>query len=568
MPHTPHVVRWRARGAIALAAALLGTLLGGIAPASAAGRPIYGSGSTSASNQLDSWEYRLRPQGVSVDYYAAGSAWGRTEFRNGTAHFAVTDLPYGLEYPGGSADPAPTQPFGYLPLTAEGVAFPYNLVSYGRRITGLRLSSATLAGIFSRTITRWDDPAVQADNQGLQLPPITIRPVVSSSPAGTSLELTRWLAAEQPAAWQAHCRATGTAPCGPTPLFPTAPGTTALGTNVAIVNQVAQSANNGAIGVTTTAYAVSSGLHTARVLNGTGHYTAPTPAAVTIGLTAARTTADGYTDLSALRTSTDPRAYPLAVVNHLVAPTGETTRFSAEHGRTLGTFAGYGLCRQAEAALLADAPLPPQLITAGLQALTAVPGAGPGPEPSTCTAPVATVIRNAPQPADCDRLGAWICFGDVPVGGPAQLISATVEPGALAVSVAGPTAVTLPEAVLTPDADWFRTTGALTALTVTDTRPGRLPWSLSGRVGDFTGPGGAVIAARQLGWTPSAQSLSGSSPAVPGPAVPPGTGLAEPRSLASGTGPGTDRVGAALDLRIPTGTPAGGYTALLTLTVI
>ena len=60
----------------------------------------------------------------------------------------------------------------------------YHLVVNGQRVTNLRLSPDTVAKIFTGVITKWDDPALAADNPGITLPARDIVPVVRSDGSG------------------------------------------------------------------------------------------------------------------------------------------------------------------------------------------------------------------------------------------------------------------------------------------------------------------------------------------------------------------------------------------------
>jgi ABC-type phosphate transport system substrate-binding protein len=135
--------------------ALLGiALLIALAPvrvATADDTPIGGEGSTWAANALDQWRLGGNEP---VNYAAVGSTQGRADFRNGTVDFAVSELEYG---PG---DPPPSRDFAYLPLLGGGTAFAYNL----RIGAPVRLSGDTIAKIFTRAITSWDDPAIRTEN--------------------------------------------------------------------------------------------------------------------------------------------------------------------------------------------------------------------------------------------------------------------------------------------------------------------------------------------------------------------------------------------------------------------
>ncbi|MFD4141696.1 MULTISPECIES: Ig-like domain repeat protein [unclassified Streptomyces] len=158
-----------------------------------------------------------------------------------------------------------------------------------------------------------------------------------------------------------------------------------------------------------------------------------------------------------------------------------------------------------------------------------------------------------------------------------QDITTTVEAGALVISVDNPH-VTLPSPQLNANGDLLATTGAINAVTLTDTRAGNPGWSVSGQVTDFSDGGTHLINGQNLGWTPKVIDKGASQTVTAGAAVAAANGVApadagtaglkSSRSLANGTGLGTAHVGADLALNAPTSTVAGTYTATLTLTAI
>jgi len=118
------------------------------------------------------------------------------------------------------------------------------------------------------------------------------------------------------------------------------------------------------------------------------------------------------------------------------------------------------------------------------------------------------------------------------------------------------------------------------AAVVTDTRQtDKLPWNLTGQVGDFTAAGGKVLNGKYLGWTPTnpqtvagttATGSTGGPVVLPAPAT--AAGLKVGGSvLAAGypdvTGTVTNAA-AVLQLKAPSNTPAGNYSATLTLTLV
>ncbi|MFD7097163.1 WxL domain-containing protein [Streptomyces xanthophaeus] len=146
-----------------------------------------------------------------------------------------------------------------------------------------------------------------------------------------------------------------------------------------------------------------------------------------------------------------------------------------------------------------------------------------------------------------------------------QKVTATVEPGALAMTQTGQDialgAVPYGEGGAAP--------GRIATVTVQDARGGPAGWSLTGKVSDFTGPGGVRIPGAALSWTPSCTAAAGSpstcAAGSAGPVGPDGAALAStPDAPLAG---GTFTVDATVALQVPPYTPPGAYAAVLTLTL-
>ncbi|MEU3215884.1 beta-xylosidase [Streptomyces sp. NPDC006971] len=111
--------------------------------------------------------------------------------------------------------------------------------------------------------------------------------------------------------------------------------------------------------------------------------------------------------------------------------------------------------------------------------------------------------------------------------------------------------------------------GSLRTVTVEDYRGGPAGWSLTGKVTDFTGPGGAAIGASALRWTPACATKPGSpSTCAAGSAGPVGGAGATLASTPNGTATGGEfTVDARLALAVPAYTAPGAYSGVLTLTL-
>ena len=145
-----------------------------------------------------------------------------------------------------------------------------------------------------------------------------------------------------------------------------------------------------------------------------------------------------------------------------------------------------------------------------------------------------------------------------------QKLTTSVTAGTLAMTQAG-------DSVALSGVDFGRggaSTGALRTVTVKDFRGGPAGWSLTGRVTDFTGPGGKIGADR-LSWTPSCVSKAGSpSTCTAGSAGTVGSSGATLAGTPDGTLTGGEfTVDAGLSLDVPAFTPPGGYSGVLTLTL-
>lgn len=160
---------------------------------------------------------------------------------------------------------------------------------------------------------------------------------------------------------------------------------------------------------------------------------------------------------------------------------------------------------------------------------------------------------------------AYAVIDAAPPAAGTRKITATVEPGALGMTQAGEDIVL----GAVPYGDGGAAPGRIGTVTVKDARGGPAGWSLTGKVTDFTGPGGVRIPGASLSWTPSCTAAAGSpSPCTPGSAGPVGSDGAVLASTPDAAVAGGDfTVDAAVTLQVPRYTPPGAYTAVLTLTL-
>ncbi len=357
--------------------AAVGAILLGLAPPSSAATyvPITGAGSTWSYPAIHSWIDNEVAAGITATYSQGGSVFGLGDFAQGGVDWAASEFPYGT----GSSEPPPSRGYAYVPDTAGATALAYNLTINGKQVTSLRLSGATIAAIFTGTVTRWNDPEIAADNPALTLPATAITPVVRGDASGETQAFTQWMAATQGSAWSAYCQKVSLSPCAPAATYPVLASSAMISQpgDPGVATYVAQSSSNGAIGLTTSASALQEALPVAEVLNAAGDYTAPTPGDVGVSLLAAKTSAsDGSADLSGVYTDTDPRTYELSYYSYMIVPTDLSNGMSTGKGYTLGAFGQYALCAgQQQLDTLGYASLPENLVEQGFAALAQIPGA-------------------------------------------------------------------------------------------------------------------------------------------------------------------------------------------------
>ena len=397
---------------------------------------IQGSGSSWAANALNQWVADVEKQGLQIVYTANGAAQGRKDYANKSTDFGVTDSPYrGQDPTTGAQDDSLGRSFAYLPVVAGGTSFPYNVKVGGKAISNLRLSGETVAKIFTNKITNWNDPQISADNNGRKLPSIPIIPVVRADGAGVTNQFTTWLTKEYPSIWK-DCNGKA----APTDYYPTncgddhGPQKAQTGSD-GVMNYVKSDNAVGAIAMEEYSYPLNSGFPVAKLLNKAGYYTLPTQYNVAVALTAAEINKNpkdpNYLTqkLDKVYVNKDKRTYPLSSYVYAIIPTASNDKRldSTAKRQTLADFLYYSICQgQSEIGPVGYSPLPINLVKAGFEQIAKLKKADPKVDltqrdVSTCNNPtfikgkpnVNHLAQIAPQPPECDKIGAAPCADGV-----------------------------------------------------------------------------------------------------------------------------------------------------------
>jgi phosphate transport system substrate-binding protein len=306
---------------------------------------ITGAGSTLAAPIYQQWGSDLKGQGITLNFQPVGSGAGVTAWEQGTADFAGSDPALGDDEIAAASkkggDPV------HIPTVFGGITVSYNVSGVK---TGLKLDGATIADIFLKKITKWNDPAIARLNAGTSLPDKPITVVHRSDSSGTTKGFTQFLADYSPE-WKS----------GPgvdkTIKWPT--GTGAKGNN-GVAAAVKQS--DGSIGYVEQAYALQNNFTFASVKNKSGSFVAPT-------LESTSAAGDGLDLPADLRfTAIDApgaNAYPIVsqtfVIVHTDLCAGGMTEQKA---KVFKAFIDYGLSDKGQnsAKELSYAPLPSDLL--------------------------------------------------------------------------------------------------------------------------------------------------------------------------------------------------------------
>ena len=148
---------------------------------------LTGAGATFPFPLIDLWrvEYNNVYNNVNLNYQSIGSGGGIKQHIEGTVNFAASDKPMSES----ERELAPGTL--HIPESIGGVVLVYNVPEVPQK--GLKLTADIVAGIFLGEITRWNDPAIVAENPELDLPDKEIVTAHRSDGSGTTFIFTDYL---------------------------------------------------------------------------------------------------------------------------------------------------------------------------------------------------------------------------------------------------------------------------------------------------------------------------------------------------------------------------------------
>jgi len=233
---------------------------------------------------------------LTVNYGGGGSGKGKQDLADGVVDWAGSDS---LVKPEDMSKYASGGGIFYFPTVAAPITISFNVSG----VDSLKLDADTLAGIFSRKITKWNDPAIAATNEGADLPSSNIVVVHRADGSGTTNNFTKYLMSAAPSTW--------TLGSGDTVNWSS---DTQAGNGNPGVAQIIKD-TDGAIGYVDLADATASSLDTASIKNSAGKFVEPTLDGAAAAVDSAQVEADlTYNPLNA----SGDDAYPITAPTYII----------------------------------------------------------------------------------------------------------------------------------------------------------------------------------------------------------------------------------------------------------
>jgi len=262
---------------------------------------LIGAGSTFIYPIMTRWisNFQTSHQGVQINYQSIGSGDGIQQLKKGLVDFGASDAALDDE------QLKEMPPVIQIPESAGPVCITYNLPDLK---SALKLSGATLVGIYMGTIKSWQDAAVKKDNPGVLLPNEPIIVAHRSDGSGTTNIFTTYLAKVSPE-WQKKVGK------GISVGWPVGLGGKGSEGVTGVVKQ------SGAIGYVELTYAKENNLPVAQVRNQAGNWEDPSAAGTTASIEAFRDDLDKDPRLPIVDPPASAKdAYPICGLTYLLVP--------------------------------------------------------------------------------------------------------------------------------------------------------------------------------------------------------------------------------------------------------
>jgi phosphate transport system substrate-binding protein len=267
---------------------------------------LAGGGSSAQDSAQQAWRagFQSANSDVTITYDPVGSGTGRENFISKAYSFAGSDA-Y-LSDDEGELSAAKERCGGTDPIEIPAYVSPIAIVFNLPGIDSINLDAKTIAMIFDGKITSWNDQAIAALNDGVDLPDTKISPVHRSDDSGTTENFTDYLSQAGGGAWSHEADG----------VWPIKGGESAEGTSGMVA---AVKGGEGTIGYADESQAGGLGLVSVQVGQ---EFVAPSAEGAAKALAVSKPV-QGRSDVDMAmeidRTTTESGAYPVLLASYLLA---------------------------------------------------------------------------------------------------------------------------------------------------------------------------------------------------------------------------------------------------------
>ena len=149
---------------------------------------LQGAGASFPKPIYEKWmsEYGKLNENIKIDYQSVGSGAGQRAILAKTSDFGASDDPMKDE----DLKKAESELL-HIPTVLGAVVLTYNLKGIDKP---LKLTPEIISDIYMGKITKWNDPKLAIDNEGVKFPDAEILPVYRADSSGTTAVFTDFLA--------------------------------------------------------------------------------------------------------------------------------------------------------------------------------------------------------------------------------------------------------------------------------------------------------------------------------------------------------------------------------------
>lgn len=306
---------------------------------------INGAGATFPNPIYSKWfsEYHKLHSDIQINYQSIGSGAGIKQVTEGTVDFGASDAIMTDKQIAEFKEKRGANILAF-PTVLGADVLTYNLPGVTAE---LKFTPEVIAGIFLGKITKWNDPAIAADNNGVKLPGSDIVVVHRAEASGTTFVFVDYLSKVSPE-WKSKV---GAAAAVNWPVGLGGKG------NEGVSGQVRQTANS--IGYVELVYAVQNKMPFASVKNAAGEFVKPSLASTTAAAAAAKDMPDDFR--LSITNGEGKGVYPICTFTWLLIP--DEIKDPAKK-KALVDFLKWMLTKgQTMAPALDYAPLPKSVVT-------------------------------------------------------------------------------------------------------------------------------------------------------------------------------------------------------------